>query len=208
MNDAVLDAVLRHVPFDGWSVRALKAAAPDPVTFDREFPGGVADAVRAFSDRADAAMTAALAKDPPERTRDRIARAVRARLEYLAPHREAARRLTAWFALPGHHAVAARCLYRTVDSIWYAAGDRSTDFGFYTKRALLGAVYGATLLYWLEDRSEGSEETWAFLDRRIENLMWMAARRPGSTARRGNRPGAWRSSHHPAPAKTRRRSPR
>ena len=208
MKDAVLDAVLRHVPFDGWTRRALEAAVPDPVSFDREFPNGVADAVRAFSDRADAAMVKALAKHPTERTRDRVALAVRARLEYLAPHREAARRLTAWLALPGHHAVAARCLYRTVDSIWYAAGDRSTDFGFYTKRALLGAVYGATLLYWLEDRSEGSEDTWAFLDRRIENLMWMAARRPGRTARRGTRRASSQSWHRPGQAETRRRSPR
>jgi len=193
MNDAVLDVVLRHVPFDGWTRRALEAAAPDPVAFDREFPNGVADAVRAFSDRADAAMVKALAKHLPERTRDRVALAVRARLEYLAPHREAARRLTAWFALPGHHVVAARCLYRTVDSIWYAAGDRSTDFGFYTKRALLAAVYGATVLCWLEDRSPDSAATWEFLDRRIDNVMRLRPpfpwrRRQSSAAARPAKP--------------------
>jgi ubiquinone biosynthesis protein COQ9 len=141
------------------------------VTLDREFPNGVADAVRAFSDRADAAMIAALEQDPPERTRDRVAAAVRARLEHLAPHKEAVRRLSGWFALPGHQPIAARCLYRTVDSIWYAAGDRSTDFNFYTKRALLAAVYGATVLYWLEDRSPDSAATWDFLDRGLASVM-------------------------------------
>ena len=172
MNDALLDEVLRHVPFDGWSRRALEAAVDgDAGTLDREFPNGVADAVRAFSDRADAAMIAALEKNPPEHTRDRIAAAIRARLEHLTPHKEAVRRLAGWLAMPGHQAIAARCLYRTVDSIWYAAGDRSTDFSFYTKRALVSAVYGTTVLYWLEDRSAGSEATWGFLDRSIEGVM-------------------------------------
>jgi ubiquinone biosynthesis protein COQ9 len=209
MNDALLDEVLRHVPFDGWSMRALESAAGgDALTLDREFPNGVADAVRAFSDRADAAMVAALAYDPPDRVRDRIAAAVRARLEHLAPHREAVRRLTAWFALPGHQAVAARCLYRTVDEIWYAAGDRSTNFSFYTKRALLAAVYGATVLYWLEDRSEGFADTWTFLARRIDGITRLAARRPFSTGRFGTRPAFSRPPHRPMRAATPRRSPR
>jgi ubiquinone biosynthesis protein COQ9 len=61
--------------------------------------------------------------------------------------------------------LALQLLYRTVDAIWYAAGDTSTDFNFYTKRATLAGVYSSTLLYWLNDRSEGSEATWSFLDR-------------------------------------------
>jgi ubiquinone biosynthesis protein COQ9 len=171
MNDALLDEVLRHVPFEGWSMRALDAAAGDVLTLDREFPNGVADAVRAFSDRADAAMIAAVEQNTPEHTRDRIAAAIRARLEHLAPHKEAVRRLAGWFALPGNQPMAARCLYRTVDSIWYAAGDRATDFSFYTKRALVAGVYGTTVLYWLEDRSPDSQATWGFLDRAIEGVM-------------------------------------
>jgi ubiquinone biosynthesis protein COQ9 len=55
--------------------------------------------------------------------------------------------------------------------MWYAAGDTSTDFNFYTKRATLAGVYSSTLLYWLNDRSPGSEATWGFLDRRIDDVM-------------------------------------
>ena len=47
----------------------------------------------------------------------------------------------------------------TVDAIWYAAGDSATDFNFYTKRGLLAAVYGATMLYWLDDRSPDCTDT-------------------------------------------------
>lgn len=105
-RDALLDEVLRHVPFDGWSAKSLDAARIaldlDALTLHRAFPNGIADAVREFSDRADREMlrsVAALARDV--RTRDRIAAAMRARLEALTPHREAARRLVAWCALPG-----------------------------------------------------------------------------------------------------------
>jgi ubiquinone biosynthesis protein COQ9 len=62
-------------------------------------------------------------------------------------------------------------LYRTIDTIWFGIGDRSADFSFYTKRGLLAAVYSSTLLYWLEDRSEDSIDSWAFLDRRIASIM-------------------------------------
>jgi ubiquinone biosynthesis protein COQ9 len=73
--------------------------------------------------------------------------------------------------MPQNAALSARLLYKTVDAIWYAIGDRSTDFNFYTKRALLAGVYGSTVLYWLEDKSEGQAESWGFLDRRIADVM-------------------------------------
>jgi ubiquinone biosynthesis protein COQ9 len=69
-----------------------------------------------------------------------------------------------------HVALGARLVYDTVDGIWYAAGDTATDFSFYTKRATLAGIYGATLLFWLEDRSEGGADTAAFIDRRLAEI--------------------------------------
>ncbi|KJS45673.1 MAG: hypothetical protein VR70_00360, partial [Rhodospirillaceae bacterium BRH_c57] len=48
---------------------------------------------------------------------------------------------------------------------------RSTDLNWYTKRASLAAVYSATMLYWLDDQSEGSEATWDFLRRRMDDVV-------------------------------------
>jgi ubiquinone biosynthesis protein COQ9 len=62
-------------------------------------------------------------------------------------------------------------LYRTVDAVWNAAGDASVDINFYSKRALLAGVYSATLLYWLEDTSEGHGATWTFLEQRLDNVV-------------------------------------
>lgn len=103
--------------------------------------------------------------------RDRIRTAVRCRLEANSAHREAIRHALAVLASPLAGSLGARLLYRTVDAIWYAAGDTSTDFNFYTKRGILAAVYSSTLLFWLADRSPQSADSWAFLDRRIDNVM-------------------------------------
>jgi ubiquinone biosynthesis protein COQ9 len=103
--------------------------------------------------------------------RDRIRQAVRIRLERHGAGREASRRALALLSLPFNAPLALKLLYRTVDALWYAAGDSSTDFNFYTKRATLAGVWSSTLLYWLNDRSPGSEATWGFLDRRIDDVM-------------------------------------
>ena len=103
----------------------------------------------------------------PLRVSERIALAIGTRLDIVAPWREAVRRALTVLALPQHAPLAMRLTYETIDGIWYAAGDNATDFSFYTKRLILAAIYSATVLYWLDDHSEGSADTRAFLDRRL-----------------------------------------
>jgi ubiquinone biosynthesis protein COQ9 len=105
------------------------------------------------------------------KVRERIAAGVLARLEVLLPHREALRRALSLLASPPNLPLAAKLLYDTVDTIWHAAGDRSTDFNFYTKRGLLAGVYAATTLYWLDDRSDDMAATEAFLERRLGEVL-------------------------------------
>ena len=93
------------------------------------------------------------------------------------------RRALALLALPQHAALGPRLLYDTVDAVWYAAGDTATDFNFYSKRGLLAAVYAATTLYWLDDRSPEAADTQAFLDRRLADVM--ALPRLGARLRQG-----------------------
>jgi ubiquinone biosynthesis protein COQ9 len=103
--------------------------------------------------------------------RERITAAVQARLSALRPHKEAARRAAAMLSLPMHAALGARLVYQTVDAMWRAVGDTSTDFNFYTKRATLAGVYGATAVRWFTDDSEDGKATDEFLAARIENVM-------------------------------------
>jgi ubiquinone biosynthesis protein COQ9 len=105
------------------------------------------------------------------RIRDRITFTVRLRLELAAREKEAVRRAVTYLALPQNMLVGTRLLYLSVDAIWRAVGDTSTDWNFYSKRGLLAGVYTSTVLFWLQDESPESEETWAFLDRRIADVM-------------------------------------
>lgn len=173
----LMKAMLDHVPFDGWSSTALNNAALDlgvsPEFAELAFPGGAIEALGLHLDQADHEMTAALeALDLPSmKIRDRITVAVRTRLEQAQAKREVVRRGLFTLALPQNVTLASKALWRTADAMWRAAGDTSTDHNWYTKRATLSAVYSAVLLYWLNDDSEDLADTWAFLDRRIQDVM-------------------------------------
>jgi ubiquinone biosynthesis protein COQ9 len=174
-RDRLLEAALVHVPFDGWSRRSLSAGAADlgldPGLARRLFPRAGDDLLVHVERWADRQMLARVEQLDELRVRERIAKLVRTRLEVLGPHREAMRRATAARLLPGNGLAACGSLWRTVDLMWSAAGDDARDASYYSKRSLLAAVWSSTFLYWLEDRSEGFQETWAFLDRRIDNVM-------------------------------------
>ncbi len=177
LRDRLLLAALPHVAFDGWSMTSLRAGAADAGLGRPEllsaFPDGVADAIGHFSDWADRQATEAMeAADLKHlKTHQRIAMGVWARLEAMGRWREAARKATAWLATPRRAALSTRLLIRTCDRLWRVAGDRSTDFNYYTKRGLLAGVVVSTTLYWLRDASEGSQATSAFLDRRIGDVL-------------------------------------
>jgi ubiquinone biosynthesis protein COQ9 len=169
----LIAAILPDVAFDGWSRAALRRAARRCGLASAEalalFPRGAVDLVAGFSRWADERMLDRLETEPLEAMRlpDRVARAIAVRLEIVEPWREAARRAVSVLALPHNAPLAPRLVYETVDAMWYAVGDAATDFSFYTKRASLAAIWGATVLYWLEDRSEGFADTRAFVERRL-----------------------------------------
>lgn len=175
MKSRLLNALLEHVPFDGWSCAALEAAALDcDVSLEiarAEFPRGPVDMALAYHQGGDSAMVALMQGTDLDKIRysDRIKAGVRYRLE--VADRELVRKGLALFALPQYAAIGAGAVWGTSGQIWDALGDTSRDVNWYTKRATLSAVYSATVLFWLGDESEGSVDTWAFLDRRIENVM-------------------------------------
>ncbi len=176
MKDALVEAMLPHAAFDGWSVAALAAAARDldldPTLPARLFPGGSAEVVAHFVDFADRAMVEDFAAGGFDGSGIglQVFQAIRLRLERWADHREAIRRAASVLSLPQNLPLALRLTWGTADSVWRAIGDQSHDFSWYSKRATLAAVYSATLLYWLDDGSEDNADTWAFLRRRLGDI--------------------------------------
>lgn len=177
IRDRLLEKILVHVPFDGWGEKSLSLAIRDTGIDKADArlacPGGARDLALLFHRRGDEEMAQRLRGEKlgQLRVRDRVALAVWIRIEAAIPHREAARKSMALFSLPLNSALGAKALWDTADTIWSALGDPSEDINWYTKRAILSSVYGASALYWLGDSSAGFEDTKAFIDRRIDNVM-------------------------------------
>ena len=186
-------SVGENAVFDGWTRHAVDSAAGrlgvDPVQARLAFPKNQAAMIDCYIQEVDRALEASFSRGQlaKMKIRERIRALVWRRLEIMGDAREAVRRGLAILAMPQNLPLALRISWRTSDLMWRLAGDTSTDFNHYTKRMTLGAVYGSTLLAWLDDQSEGWTEAAAFLDRRIDDVMtfekWKAEWR-GSGERR------------------------
>ena len=179
-RDMILESALKHVAFDGWSDSALiqgaiDAGFPDNMVL-RAFPNGMSEVIDHFTDWSDRRMVAALVSQNLNgmKISQRIHACVKTRVQINTPHKEAIRRLLSYFALPMNTPLAASLTWRSCSIMWYEAGDSSADWNHYTKRGLLASVYSTTLLYWMSDEGDGEgdfPETWAFLDRRISDVL-------------------------------------
>jgi ubiquinone biosynthesis protein COQ9 len=167
----------RQAAFDGWRPAAVDNAARlagiDASIAQLAFADGATGMIDAWFASIDARMANVLQQETLSamKIRARIAALVEARLALLAPDREALRRALAILALPQNLARSAKLGWRAADGIWRLAGDISPDYNHYTKRMTLGAVYGSTMIVFLDDESEGHAETSAFLARRLDGVM-------------------------------------
>jgi len=170
-------AVGENAVFDGWTRQAVDSAAGqlgiDPAQARLAMPKTQAGMIDIYIQEVDCALEAYFTPEclAKLKIRAKIRALVWRRLEIMGPAREAVRRGLAILAMPQNLPLALRISWRSADLMWRIAGDTSTDFNHYTKRMTLGAVYGSTLLVWLDDQSEGWADTGSFLDRRIEDVM-------------------------------------
>ena len=177
-------AMLTHVPFDGWTWEAMEQGAID-IGFEKKkttslrikifkdlFKNGSIDFIDIFSEIIDLEVKENYnAIEPkPERVPEKIKKIIMIRLNLCQKYKEAVRSSISLTAIPANTKISLNILYRTCNSIWRIAGDKSTDFSFYTRRISLAAVYTSTLLFWLNDKSNNNVETVFFLDRRLKEI--------------------------------------
>lgn len=176
-KEKLLEALIANAPFQGWSDAALKQAAKEVFGDEKQalilFPEGISGAVSAFAEQMDKKMEAhcRVPSFSTLKIRQKVAEALMFRFREHQKNAEAIRRLLHYYTLPQHAAEGTRNLWKTADRIWYLAGDTSTDYNYYTKRAMLAGVYSSTLLAWLTDTTPDLRLTKEFLDRRIEDVM-------------------------------------
>ena len=177
-------AMLTHVPFDGWTWEAMEQGAID-IGFENKknsscrvkifkdlFKNGSIDFIDIFSEIVDLEVKENynLIEFKPERVPEKIKKIIMIRLKLCQKYKEAVRSSISLTAIPANAKISFNMLYRTCNSMWKIAGDKSTDFSFYTRRISLAAIYTSTLLFWLNDNSNQNVETEFFLDRRLEGI--------------------------------------
>ncbi|KAI8816795.1 COQ9-domain-containing protein [Fimicolochytrium jonesii] len=169
------ETALSHVPAKGWTIDALAAAAKDlgyPSVLHGLFPGGGADLIDYFLRKSKNEMRAEL--EGMDLSSMRIPVKIRTacvkRLQLTAPFISKWPDALAVMAQPQNVPMSLRNLGELVDEIWYLAGDRSVDMNWYSKRAMLAGVYTSTEVYMTQDKSPDFQETWKFLDRRLQDV--------------------------------------
>ena len=180
----LIRAMLTHVPFDGWTWEAMEQGAVD-INFEKTktpsfrikifkdlFKNGPIDFIDIFSEVIDLEVKEKydLIELKPERVPEKIKKIIMLRLNLCQKHKESIRSSVSITAIPVNARASLKILYRTCNSIWRIAGDKSTDFSFYTRRISLAAIYTSTLLFWLNDNSNNNVETEFFLERRLKDI--------------------------------------
>ena len=173
-EDRILDAALGLAATEGWTRRTLNLAAVKAGLSEADatllMPNGPADLAALLSRRHDRAALQSLADVDPKslKIRERIRRAVLARVDAAAEDEAAVRRLLGFLALPSHMTLGARLLWETCDGLWRWAGDTATDENHYSKRAILAGVLGPAIAIRLASGRAAAER---YVADRIDNVM-------------------------------------
>ena len=168
MKDALFTALLKHVPFDGWSDAALRRAAKE-VDMDVDLARSYFPDALTMIDHHHRLTDAAMVVPQEGGVTAKVRAAILSRLAYLAPDREAVRRAVSFLALPPNLYAGTKMAYRSADAIWEAVGSHDKGFDWMTKRTSLIAVYSATLLYWMQGHE--ATEVEAYLDKQLDRLL-------------------------------------
>ncbi|XP_051916969.1 ubiquinone biosynthesis protein COQ9, mitochondrial [Hippocampus zosterae] len=183
----ILNAALEFVPQHGWTLEAMAAGAETLGLSSAStgmFDNGAGDLVLHFIAHCNSQLRETLAEQQkqvqlgqaePKKTADFLRDAVEARLRMHIPYIETWPQAMSILLLPYNIPKSLEHLATLVDDIWYYAGDRSTDMNWYSKRAALTGIYNTTELVMLQDSSPDFQDTWNFLDNRIQDIVNMAS---------------------------------
>ncbi len=105
-----------------------------------------------------------------ESLRLKILTSLKIRFEILNKNKDAIKKSLNYLAKPSNQILSSKLVYKIVDFTWNLIGDKSKDINFYTKRAILAAIYSSAVLIWLNDKSNKLDKTNMFLEKSIMNM--------------------------------------
>eukprot|EP00126_Sphaerothecum_destruens_P000119 Sdes_comp10148_c0_seq1m1761 len=179
LKQKILASSLAHVHLRGWSRAALAEGAKEngyvPIT-QGLFPRGGVELAEYYVAQSNLNILKqfSAADLSSLKTSEIIREAITMRLRLTIPYVNRWHEALALMALPSNVSYSFVSMATFADEIWHLAGDKSTDLNWYTKRALFLGVYSLTELYMIQDQSSDFESTWGFLDRKLDNIAWLA----------------------------------
>lgn len=170
-----MHSILNLLPFSEWSEKLVDEAAIacsfEPGYHYVLFPQGLSEIIEYFEEWQDIRMLEILSKcTAPSKIREKILLALKIRIKECGPKLIHIKN-GAYFAVPANIISATKLSFRTCDVIWHYAGDKSTDYNYYTKRSLLLSAYLSAIMYYINDESEDYANTDIFIAEALDNII-------------------------------------
>ncbi|XP_074067347.1 ubiquinone biosynthesis protein COQ9, mitochondrial [Macrotis lagotis] len=185
LQHRILTAALEFVPSHGWTPEAIAEGAQTLGLSSAAagmFGNDGSELILHFVTQCNAKLNTVMEEEQKlvqlgqaeKRKTDQFLRnAVETRLRMLIPYIEHWPRALGTLMLPHNIPASLNLLTSMVDDMWHYAGDQSTDINWYTRRAVLAGIYNTTELVMMQDSSPDFEDTWRFLENRINDAMNM-----------------------------------
>lgn len=176
----ITNKFIESLLFEGWSQKtlekAIEAAGVDKNQMAILYPGGIAEFTQEFIDECNkqALQIAAEPSFIKLKTQEKVRELIFARIKtyhFKLQNLEALKKFMAFNVKPFQVGDSLKNIYDFSSDVWYAIGDKSTDFSFYTKRLSLSLIYSKSMLYSLNDKSENLQSTQKFIQNSIDGLM-------------------------------------
>ncbi|XP_054055655.1 ubiquinone biosynthesis protein COQ9, mitochondrial isoform X1 [Rissa tridactyla] len=185
LQHRILTAALEFVPEHGWTAEAIAEGAKTlglSAAAAGMFHSDGSELILHFVSQCNTKLSEVLEQEQKlvqlgeaeKKPTDQFLRdAVQARLRMLIPYIEKWPQALSILLLPHNIPSSLNLLTSMIDDIWHYAGDQSTDFNWYTRRAVLTGIYNTTELVMMQDSSPDFEDTWRFLENRVADAMNM-----------------------------------
>ncbi|NWX91359.1 COQ9 protein, partial [Nothoprocta pentlandii] len=185
LQHRILAAALEFVPEHGWTAEAIAEGAKTlglSAAAAGMFRSDGSELVLHFVSQCNTKLAELLEQEQKlvqlgetqKKTTDQFLRdALEARLRMLIPYIEKWPQAVSILLLPRNIPSSLSLLTSMIDDICHFAGDQSTDFNWYTRRAVLTGIYNTTELVMMQDSSPDFEDTWRFLENRVADAVNM-----------------------------------
>ena len=168
----ILELTKKIVSIDGWSENVLEKLVNkniDSSELAYYYPNGYKDILKFSLDEINNSLEKIISKTniinlPLNK---RIKKILMTRIEILNKDKKFFNKTFNHLILPQNTKILTKSLYKSVDTMWYLAGDNSTDFNFYTKRLILSGIYVSTLLIFFNKNIEEAEKN---IDRSLKRI--------------------------------------